>query len=73
MKAIFFKDSQGRLRCCLEPLGVTKPVESRDGRRYRWAKVFGLSPHRTGWPIEVYRQLQNAQSGETIELPPIRR
>ena len=73
MKAIFFKDRQGRLRCRLEPLGVTKPVESRAGRRYNWAKVFGLFPRRTGWPIDIYHRLQNAQPGEAIELPPIRR
>jgi hypothetical protein len=72
MKAIFFRDEGGRLRCKIPELGLTKPVETADGsRRYRWAKVFGLYQSQTGWPYEVYLRLQTAEAGDTIELPPL--
>ena len=66
--AIFFRDAKGRLRCNF--MGSTRPVErASDGKRYKWAKVFGLYRSITGWPDDIYTQLQNAQEGDVIELP----
>jgi len=38
----FFRDAGGRLRARCEELGVTKPVESASGKRYKFCKVFGM-------------------------------
>jgi len=64
--AEFFRDENGRLRCKVSPLGITKPVETSNGKkRYRWAKVFGLY---NLFRREDYLKLQQAKEGNIIEV-----
>jgi len=65
----FFRDDGGRLRATLEEFNITKPVERRDGKRYKILKVFSLPPGircaiKTS---DVYR-LQTAQAGDVVEV-----
>ena len=61
----FFRKPNGRLQATCQELGITKPVESQDGRRYKFLKVFQMYY----WFSEedVWR-LQLAEEGDVIKV-----
>ena len=61
----FFRDPSGRLRARCQELGVTKPVESRSRKRYKFAKVFGFYDWFSS--SDLWR-LQTAGPDETIKV-----
>lgn len=61
----FFEDEKGRLRAtCLE-FDIRRPVESIGGKRYRFAKVFGMQ--RWFAPADLAR-LQTAKAGDRVQV-----
>lgn len=65
----FFRDRDGRLRAHLQECNVTRPMESREGKRYRPLKPFNDTLSRYGVVSEhdVYR-LACAQAGDIVEI-----
>jgi len=59
----FYRDENGRLRAECVETGFRKPVERRDGKRYKFPKVFRF------WPKDgdTFLRLQTAQEGDTVE------
>lgn len=67
----FFRDRGGRLRAECVELDIRKPVESKEGHRYRFRRVFGKARiwQDYGSPdqVDMYR-LQNASDGDVIHV-----
>ena len=61
----FFRKPDGRLRARCPELAITKPVESRDGKRYKFARVF-----RTyhWFSAEDAWRLQLGKEGDVIKV-----
>ena len=62
----FFQDKEGRLRAQCRPGGFTRPVESKQGKRYRFYKVFShISRFITDADMV---KLQTAVEGDEIRI-----
>jgi len=58
----FFRDKKGRLRATWKELGMTKPVESADGKRYKFEKVFDVEncfSNEEIWALQLGGENQN--------------
>lgn len=61
----FYRDEKGRLRARCVEFGIRKPVESVQGKRYRFTKVFGMP--RWFAPADLVK-LQTAVAGDRIQV-----
>ncbi len=62
---VFFNDEKGRLRATCKEFGRTRPVESVQGKRYKFPKLFGMQ--RWFGPEDLVR-LHTAVAGDQIQV-----